>query len=119
MLYKMADDAVVKGDTYTARGLFHEAAGCFHIGQHIYFIDLEQKEEAQNNARLSYKKAIELYDEEKRPIRLDIPFREAGFNFFCFDGPGQGEMRKDMKMVPDYEKAVSSIIDWFRRHLLK
>jgi len=153
MLYKMAEDAVAKGDTYTARCLFHEAAGCFHIGQHIYFIDLEQKEEAQDNARLSYKKAIELYDEEKRPIRLDIPFREtgipsylrlaarpnrpliihingldnikevenhymgsllveAGFNFFCFDGPGQGEMRKDMKMVPDYEKAVSSVIDW-------
>ncbi len=153
-LYKLAGDALSNGDTYTARCLFHEAAGCFHIGQHLYFIDLEQKEAAQENARRSYRKAIELYDEDKRPIRLEIPFlgtvipgylrlagqpnrpliiyingldnikevenhymgsllTEAGFNFFSFDGPGQGEMWRNMKMIPDYEKVVSTIIDWF------
>ena len=157
MLYELAEDALSNGNIYTARCLFHEAAGCFHIGQHLYFIDLEQKEEAQENARQSYKKAIELYDKEKRPIRLEIPFRgtiipcylrlavqpnrplvihingldnikevenhymgtlmvEAGFNFLSFDGPGQGEMRKNMKMIPDYEKVVSSIIDWFEQN---
>ena len=41
---------------------------------------------------------------------------EAGFNSFNFDGPGQGEMWKNMKMIPDYEKAVSSIIDWFEQN---
>jgi alpha-beta hydrolase superfamily lysophospholipase len=156
-LLKLAENALSNGNTYTARSLFHEAAGCFHIGQHIYFIDLEQKEKAQENARQSYKRAIELYDEEKRPIRLEIPFRgtvilgylrlavqpnrplvihingldnikevenhymgnllvEAGFNFFSFDGPGQGEMRKNMKMIPDYENVVSAIIDWFEQN---
>jgi dipeptidyl aminopeptidase/acylaminoacyl peptidase len=40
---------------------------------------------------------------------------DAGFNFFTFDGPGQGEMHKAMKMIPDYEKVVSSIIDWFEK----
>ncbi|MCJ7655347.1 MAG: prolyl oligopeptidase family serine peptidase [Dehalococcoidia bacterium] len=156
-LLELAGNSLSNGNTYTARSLFHEAAGCFHIGQHIYFIDLEQKEEAQENARQSYKKAIELYDKEKRLIRLEIPFRgtvipcylrlavqpnrplvihingldnikeaenhymgtwlvEAGFNFFSFDGPGQGEMRKNMKMIPDYENVVSAIIDWFEQN---
>ena len=41
---------------------------------------------------------------------------EAGLNFFTFDGPGQGEMRKNMKMISDYEKAVSAIIDWFEQN---
>ena len=156
-LYEIAEDALSNGNTYTARCLFHESAACFHIGQHLYFIDLEQKEKAQEKARQSYRRAIELYDEEKRPIRLEIPFRgtvipgylrlavqpnrpliihingldnikeienhrmgsllvEVGFNFFSFDGPGQGEMRKNMKMIPDYEKAVGAIIDWFEQN---
>jgi dienelactone hydrolase len=156
-LLGLAENALSNGNTYMARSLFHEAAACFHIGQHIYFIDLEQKEKAQENARRSYKRAIELYDKEKRPIRLEIPFRrtvipcylrlaaqpsrpliiyingldnikevenhnmgtlmvEAGFNFFSFDGPGQGEMRQNMKMIPDYEKAVSAIIDWLEQN---
>jgi len=157
MLYEMAENALSNRDTYIARCLFHEAAGCFHIGQHIYFIDLEQKEKTQEKARQSYKRAIALYDEEQRPIRLEIPFRDtmipgylrlalqpsrpliihisgldnikeienhymgsqlvdAGFNFFTFDGPGQGEMRQHMKMIPDYENAVSAIIDWFEQN---
>jgi len=41
---------------------------------------------------------------------------EAGFNVFAFDGPGQGEMWKNMKMIPDYEKTISTIIDWFEEN---
>ncbi len=40
---------------------------------------------------------------------------DAGFNVFAFDGPGQGEMWQHMKMIPDYEKAISTIIDWFEK----
>ena len=157
MLENLAEEALSKGNTYTARCLFHEAAGCFHIGQHIYFIDIEEKNQAQERARENYRRAIELYDEEQRPIRIEIPFRgtvipgylrltgqpnrpliiqingldnikeienqylgnyllEAGFNVFVFDGPGQGEMRRNMKMMPDYEKAVTAIIDWFEEN---
>jgi dipeptidyl aminopeptidase/acylaminoacyl peptidase len=157
LLQELAEKALSNGNSFTARTFFHEAAGCFHIGQHIYFIDLEQKEAAQANARQSFRRAIELYDEEKRPVRLEIPFRgtvipgylrlagqpnrpliihisgldnikevenhylgslmvEAGLNYFSFDGPGQGEMRKNMKMIPDYENAVSTIIDWFEQN---
>jgi len=153
-LEKLAEDALSKGNTYSARCLFQEAAACFHVGQHIYFIDIERKNKAQERARANYKRAIELYDEDKRQIRIEIPFRgtvipgylrlvgkpnrpliiyingldnikeienhyggnlrlDAGFNVFAFDGPGQGEMWKDMKMIPDYEKAVSAIIDYF------
>jgi alpha-beta hydrolase superfamily lysophospholipase len=43
-------------------------------------------------------------------------FTAAGFNTFAFDGPGQGEMWQDMKFIPDYEKAVSTIIDWFEEN---
>jgi len=44
-------------------------------------------------------------------LRLD-----AGFNIFAFDGPGQGEMWKNMRMTLDYEKAVSATIDYFEEN---
>jgi dienelactone hydrolase len=157
ILEKLAVDALSKGNTYSARCLFQEAAACFHIGQHFYFLDIERKNKAQERVRENYKRAIALYDEAKRPIRLEIPFRgtvipgylrltgqpnkpliifingadnlketenhywgdlrlDAGFNVFAFDGPGQGEMWKNMKLIPDYEKAVSTIIDYFEKN---
>lgn len=157
LLERLAEEALSKGNVFTARRLFHEAAGCFHIGQHIYFLDLQEKNQAQEKVRVNYKRAIELYDEAERPIQVAIPFRnatipgylrlakkpkrplvvqingldnlkeienhwaasvllDAGFNVFAFDGPGQGEMRKSMPMIPDYEKAVSAIIDWFEEN---
>ena len=36
---------------------------------------------------------------------------QAGFNTITFDGPGQGEMLKSMKMIPDYHSAVSAVVD--------
>jgi dienelactone hydrolase len=157
MLEKLAQDALSKGNTYSARSLFQEAAACFHIGQQVYFLDIKRKNKAQERARENFKKAIALYDEDKRPIRLEIPFQEtvipgylrltkqpykpliiiinggdnikeienhnlgnwrldAGFNVFAFDGPGQGEMWKNMKLIPDYEKVVSTIIDYLEKN---
>jgi len=156
-LESLGEEALSGGNTYSARYLFHEAAGCFHIGQHIYFIDIEQKNSAQKRARENYLRAIALYDERLRPVRIEIPFGEtvipgylrvaglpkrplviqvngldnikevenhwlgdlfldAGLNSFAFDGPGQGEMWEDMKLLPDYEKVVTAIIDWFERN---
>ena len=156
-LEKQAEAALAKGDIYSARTFFHQAAGCYHVGQHFFYIDPEQKFEAEERLRDNYKKAIALYDSSGRPIRIEIPFRNtsipgylrlaekpnkpvvifingldnlkeielhhygnmltaAGFNTFAFDGPGQGEMWKDMKFIPDYEKAVSAIIDWFEEN---
>jgi len=156
-LEKLAHDALNKGNFHSARCLFHEAAGCFHIGQHFFFLDIRQKNKAQDKARENYQKAIKLYNEKERPIRIEIPFRgtvipgylrlanqankplvifingldnlkeienhywgneivKAGYNFFTFDGPGQGEMWKNMKMIPDYEKVISTIIDWFNKN---
>lgn len=157
LLQKLAESHLSKGNIFTARSFFHEAAGCFHVGQHIYFLDINQKNRAQEMARENYRKAIELYDEKQKPIRIEIPFKEifipgylritdepnkpliiqingldnikeienhymgtlllnAGFNVFAFDGPGQGEMWKNMKMISDYEKVVTKIIDWFEEN---
>jgi alpha-beta hydrolase superfamily lysophospholipase len=154
VLEKLAEEALASGNTYSAKRLFHEAAGCFHIGQHFFYIDPEQKARAEERLRANYAQALSLYDEAERPIRIDIPFRgvsipgylrltdhpkspliifvngmdnlkeielhhygslfsAAGFNTFTFDGPGQGELWHDMKFIPDYEKAVTAIIDWF------
>ena len=74
MLQKLAEEALFEGNICSARCLFHEAAACFHIGQHIYFLDIERKNEAQERARENYKRAIELYDEAESPIRIEIPF---------------------------------------------
>lgn len=156
-LYKKAEQALAEGYKFKAVQLFHEAVGCYHVGQHLFFIDSTQKESSQEKARVSYKRAISLYDEKNRPIRLEIPyngvkipgylrlagvqnapliifvngmdnikeaeghaqgtlFKNHGFNFFTFDGPGQGEMWKEMKFDgKEYRKAVSAVIDWFEQ----
>jgi dienelactone hydrolase len=149
-----AESALAEGNMLSARNLFHEAAGCYHIGQHFYYFDEEGKNEAMHEIWRLYRKAILLYHTSERPLRVEIPFRdtsipgylrlqeekqrpliilingmdnikeieqhfwaglfvEAGFNTFVFDGPGQGEMQFNMKMIPDYEKSVVAIIDWF------
>ena len=156
-LENIAQDALSKGNIYTANYLFHEAAGCFFVAQFPYYIDIKKKNEALEKARVNYKRAIGLYEEERRPIRIEIPFREtfipgylklcsypnkpliilinsidgikeienhylgnlmveAGFNVFAFDGPGQGEMWKNMKMIADYEKSIRTIINWFEEN---
>ena len=42
----MAEDALAKGNRECAKAWFHEAAGCFHVGQHFFFIDAAQQERA-------------------------------------------------------------------------
>jgi dienelactone hydrolase len=157
LVEKLAQDELSKDNTYTARWLFHEAAGCFHVGQHFFYIDPDKKNQAQERVRVNYRKALDLYLENQKPLRIEIPFRRtaipgylritdqhkrpliilingmdnlkevenhywgnlllgAGLNVFTFDGPGQGEMWKNMKYIPDYEKAVSAIIDWFEEN---
>lgn len=157
-LYEKAEKALKEKNKLKAKALFQEAVACYHIGQHIFFIDSEQKEKVQEKARTSYKRAISLYDEKERPMRIEIPFngvkipgylrlpdslnkpliifvngmdnikeaeghaqgtlyQKSGFNFFTFDGPGQGELWKDMKFdEKEYHKVVSAVIDWFEKH---
>ena len=150
----LAEKATTEGNVFLARRLFHEAAGCYHVGNFINFYDIKLKLESQEAARRCYVKAIALYEEKDRPIKIEIPFRnveipgylmlnnkpdqpliiffnvlnnikevenhyfaldflEAGFNVFSFDGPGQGEMHQKMRLIPDYEQAIITIIDWF------
>ena len=150
----LAEKAERKGNIFLANRLFHEAAGCYHIGNFLNFYDIEQKIESQEAARRCYVKAIAFYEEQDRPVRIEIPFRgveipgylllndkpgqpliifvnvlnnikevenhffaqdflRAGFNVFSFDGPGQGEMHLNMRLIPDYEQAIITIIDWF------
>jgi alpha-beta hydrolase superfamily lysophospholipase len=153
-LEELAEKAESEGNIFLARQLYHSAAGCFHIGNYLNYYDVEEKIEAQNLARECYEKAIALYDDKEKPIRIDIPFQgvevpgylmlsdqpnkpliifvnvlnnikevenhffaqdfiKAGFNIFNFDGPGQGEMHQKMPLIPDYEKSIHAIIDWF------
>jgi alpha-beta hydrolase superfamily lysophospholipase len=57
--------------------LFHQAVACYHIGQHIFFIDPDQKEAAQEKARECYRHAISLYPSSQRPLRVEIPFEQT------------------------------------------
>lgn len=149
----LAHLAQAENNICSARSYYHQAAGCFHIGQHFFYIDPDQKKAAETRLRQNYRNALALYPEDARPIRVEIPFRNtvipgylrltrlpnkplvifingmdnlketelhhygtmftsAGFNTFAFDGPGQGEMWEKIKLIPDYESAVSAIIDW-------
>jgi dienelactone hydrolase len=74
-LEELAENAREEGNVFLARQLFHSAAGCYHIGAFINYYDVEEKIEAHNLARQCYQKAIALYEEQERPIRIEIPFR--------------------------------------------
>ncbi len=74
---KIADEALAKGNNFSARALYHQAVACYHIGQHIFFIDPEQKQNTQDKARRCCRKALELYPEDQRPIRVEIPYRDV------------------------------------------
>jgi esterase/lipase len=150
---QLAEAAEKEGNIFLARSLFHEAAGCYHVGSFINFYDVAQRIESQDSVRRCYARAISLYEEQDRPVRVEIPFRgihipgylmlankpgapliifvnvlnnakevenhffardflKAGFNVFSFDGPGQGEMHRSMRLIPDYEQTIITIIDW-------
>ncbi|MBW1783501.1 MAG: alpha/beta hydrolase [Deltaproteobacteria bacterium] len=74
---RLAEDALARNDTVSAKCLFHEAAGCYHIGQHIFYVDYEQKNQGQEKVREMYEKAIALYSEDRRPVRVEIAFRNV------------------------------------------
>ncbi len=150
---RMAQEALDQGNRACARRWFHESAACFHVGQHFFYFDDALKEKCLEKIWSIYPRALALYRDDLRPIRVDIPFRDvripgylrlqpkpgqslvvqingldnlkeceqhaigqllrrAGFNTIAFDGPGQGEMWKSMKMIPDYHRSVSAVIDW-------
>ena len=158
LVFQKAEEALNEGYLVKAKTLYHEAVACYHIGQHIFFIDQHQKTEVQAEARKAYSRAVDLYPANEKPVRIDIPYNDTfipgylrltknpgtplvifingmdnikeaeghsqgtlytqnGFNFFTFDGPGQGELWKNMKFdVKEYHKVVSAIIDWFEKH---
>ncbi len=71
----LAKEALTRDDPISAERLFHEAAGCYHIGQHIFYMDPEQKNRGQEKVRKMYRKAIALYEAQRKPVALEIPFR--------------------------------------------
>ena len=155
---RMAEEALGAGNLECAKRWFHEAAGCFHVGQHFFYLDDDLKNKCLEKIWAIYPKAIELNEDRGRPVRAEIPFRgvsipayyrlqpepglplvvqvngldnlkeieqhnvglmfyNAGLNTIAFDGPGQGEMWKSMKMIPDYHASVSTVIDWVEENL--
>ena len=76
-LKQLAEDALTRNDTFSARCLFHNAAGCYHIGQHIFYIDYEQKNRVQEKVRDMYRRAIALYREDQRPSKMEIAFQNV------------------------------------------
>jgi dienelactone hydrolase len=156
-LEQMAQAAATEGKNECAKRWFHESAGCFQVGQHFFYLDDDLKRRSLEKIWTIYPKALALYPEDQRPIRIDIPFRSvhipgylrlhsnagqplviqingldnlkeceqhtigqmlycAGFNTVAFDGPGQGEMLKSMAMIPDYNQAVSAVLDWLEEN---
>ncbi len=77
LLSAKAEKALSEGNVLTARNLFHEAAGCYHIGQHFFYFDEEGKHVAMQEIWRLYRKAISLYHTSERPLRVKIPFRDT------------------------------------------
>lgn len=76
-LEEKAEQAWVEGYHVQAKALLQEAVACYHIGQHIFFIDSRQKEQTQERARACYVKALSLEGEDHEPMRVEIPFRHT------------------------------------------
>ena len=74
-LEHMADGALERGHKATARRFFHEAAGCFHVGQHFFYFDDDLKQRCLEKIWTLYPKALALDDDPTRPERVEIPYR--------------------------------------------
>ncbi|EPY2301826.1 hypothetical protein A0J52_15030 [Clostridium sporogenes] len=62
----MTEKALREGNKSKVHALFDESVACYHTGQHVYFIDSNQNE-----------KAIILYHEKEKSIRIEIPFNDV------------------------------------------
>ncbi len=69
-----AEAALAKGDTQFTRRWFHEAAGCFQVGQHFFSFDDDLKAHSLQKLWSIYPRALALHDEGARPLRVDIAF---------------------------------------------
>jgi alpha-beta hydrolase superfamily lysophospholipase len=71
----MAEEALAEGNETCAKRWFHESAGCFHVGQHFFYLDDELKNRSLEKIWSIYPRAIALNRDRKRSIRVDMPFR--------------------------------------------
>ncbi|MHB9856691.1 alpha/beta hydrolase family protein [Streptomyces sp. YIM S03343] len=71
----MAEDALAHGNRECARRWMHEAIGCFHVGQHFFYLDDDIKQRCLEKIWSVYPKALTLHNGQGRPLRADIPFR--------------------------------------------
>ncbi len=48
-------------------------------------------------------------------MRMLLVFRDAGYDVIAFDGPGQGTVLEElnMPMIPEWEKPVRTVLDYF------
>ncbi len=70
-----AQIALDEGNLFLARRLFQEATGCYHIAQHFFYIDPEQKNKALEKVWQNFSKHMELIPTDERPLRIGVPFR--------------------------------------------
>ena len=69
----MAEKALSEGNILTARNLFHEAAGCYHVGQHFFYFDDEKKASYQGRLpewAMSYTGTIRRFGGKVRPDHM-------------------------------------------------
>ena len=76
-LERLADEALATGNRACARRWLHEAVGCFHVGQHFFYLDEALKQRSLEKIWSRYPQALALHDEPGRPVRVEIPFRDA------------------------------------------
>jgi len=89
-LEAMAEQAQAAGDVACARRLFHEAAGCFQVGQHFFYLDDGLKARALERIWSLYPRAVALDDGPGRPVRADIPFGGLRIPAYCRFRPESG-----------------------------
>jgi alpha-beta hydrolase superfamily lysophospholipase len=83
----LAEKAFDRKEFNLARRLFHEAAGCYHVAQHIFYIDFEKKNRGQEKVREMYRRLLDLYEENKRPKKVEIPFRGVTIPAYVWYSP--------------------------------
>lgn len=76
-LERMALEATDRGNRQCARRWFHEAVACFHVGQHFFYLDDDLKRRSLEKIWALYPQALKLCRDDDRPIRVEIPFRDA------------------------------------------
>src|SRR5919108_204119 len=104
----LAEEAASKDRRLTAGEAWSRATVAYHFAKFVWMVDRELSRAAADKAVAAMAKTHEYLDPGAE--RIEVPL-DGGMATLSMDGPGQGECGYDLPIRPDYDVAVSAVLD--------